>query len=150
MTDLTALEEAAKKATRFSNGPWRWRNPGRDHPRGLTLISEQLEEVGDGWVRAVLYAEECDGGKAKIEGDDDAMEFIALANPSTILSLISTIRDLERERDEAFKAGMLRAAEIAEQRDTTNPFAPLDTPESWMRQQIATAIRAEAKGSGKQ
>lgn len=148
MTDLTALEEAAKKATQFSNGPWRWHKPERDHPRGTILVSDQLEEVGDGWVRAILYAEECEGGKAKIEGDDYAMEFIALANPPAILSLISTIRDLERERDEALN--LLKS--------TIAPMSayPSDGPNAQevhrrcdrIEAFLAAAIRAEAKGSG--
>lgn len=80
-----------------------------------------------------------------------------VAGPSTILSLIATIRDLERERDEAREKGMMeernRCARIAR---TTHP-QDADFSGVWREYEhgcddtqgaIYAAIRAEAKGSG--
>lgn len=91
--------------------------------------------------------------------------------PYEIRWLCSTIRDLERERDEArsesYKAGMLRAAEIAEAimtkadgkfdlrvlrarqgEDNLELAAACAAGMSHAAREIAAALRAEAKGSG--
>ncbi|WP_395623383.1 hypothetical protein [Sphingomonas daechungensis] len=81
-----------------------------------------------------------------------------ISGPSAILSLISTIRSLERERDEAFKAGMLRAAAIVEQVEVgfenaankTKPIRDIVAAKAGAEAArfAATSIRAEAERSG--
>lgn len=140
MTDLTALEEAAKYALAV----------GADDIGGiapstiLSLIStiRDLERERD---------EALEIARTTTTGHKDwpaALMRHADMRHKADARAYEAEQALETAKAEARKAGMMRAAEIAEARDPTNPFAPLDTPENWTRQQIATAIRAEAKGSG--
>jgi len=79
MTDIAALKEAAGKAT---PGPW---NAELDS-------CAQCEK--DGTEEFYFYPGPSGGNHATITGRKDA-EFIALANPSTILSVIARMEALE-------------------------------------------------------
>ncbi len=113
MTDLTALEEAAKKAADLFA-----KIKVTEYPENFSY--QYLEAVG---------------------------ELGSLTNPSTILSLISTIRSLERERDEAFS--LLRST-IAPM--SAYPSDCRNAQEVHKRAErikaFLAAIHAEAKGSG--
>lgn len=104
MLNLKALKEAAEKAT---PGPWAWEG-------------DQLLALRMGHTDTVLVADEF-----PFNGEEQDHAFIALANPSTILSLIERCEELE---------GTLR--EIAE-------ADPEDVPQ-WALRDIAEAALSKA------
>ncbi|WP_067198891.1 ead/Ea22-like family protein [Microbacterium sp. XT11] len=96
--DLDALEALAKAAT---PGPWVLDNSGWSRPYSVPdRIAGGISE--NDWTNVITPQDEQGGGSWS--RDEDA-EYIAAADPSTVLALIAELRQ-ERERaDEAWRIG---------------------------------------------
>lgn len=99
--DLYELEKLAKAAT---PGPWRWRHFGR--------MTEPPVLVADHGSRHVIITDamtrcRTNGDLIPMYQDQPNSDYIASANPTTILALIQRVRNLERvaEAAKALKNG---------------------------------------------
>lgn len=86
--DLDELERLAKVAT---PGPWRWWTSCSFR----RLSSDETGSDGD-----VLHAVVHRDGVSDIQGSDADREFIAAANPETVLALVKRVRELEKAYQE--------------------------------------------------
>lgn len=85
--DLPHLRELAEKAT---PGPWK-------HESGQIDGPNYAEVVAPGRVECMAY---CYGGSSTIEWERDVdAEFIAAANPETVIALLDLIDSLRRGQD---------------------------------------------------
>ena len=84
MTNLTELKQAAEAAT---PGPWILAKITGD-----VMHAAPSKKHPNGWA-TLLWADD-DGESVKARGEHD-LQFIALANPATILKLIAVAEDMQ-------------------------------------------------------